>query len=152
MINKEEISAIKAELSSLKKKSSEIDNQYRMKSQELLEKVLSCKEVLNETKWKLQGDRALVSTNTKHKMISELLQNDYHCNFSTDELTLCFDDWDISIFFNTPEGLMRFIEKIGIALDVSNLKNRLKMDRENLKKLEAEIEKIENLNKLAATH
>lgn len=148
MINMEEVLAIKAEMRELKEKSHKLDDQYRIKAQELLEKVLSCKEVLTETKWKLQGDRALESLNSKHKMISELLQNDYHCYYTMDGISLNFDDWDITIFFDTPEGLVKFIERTGIVLDVSSLKNKLESDRRDLKRLEDEIARIESLNKV----
>jgi len=149
MVNKEEILAVKAEMQDIQRDINAFSEKHNLKAKELLNKVLSCKEVLTETKWDLQGYQTLCSRDTKHKMLSEFLQTDYHCHFENDDLYLNFDDWDISLNFKSREGLVQFIEKFGIVLDVDYLRKKLELGKKEVKNLEAEIKKIEELNHVA---
>lgn len=147
MVNKEEILAIKASMNEIQETIYDLDNKKRVKAEELLDKVLSCKEILTETQWELQGDTALISKDTQHKMLFEFLQSDHHCHYENKDVFLHFDDWDVSLVFKTTEGLLTFIEKFGIVLKVDSLKRQLETDKRRLKRLEDEIERIEKLNK-----
>ena len=147
MINIEEISAIKAEMKGIQDSINDLSKKHALKAEELLNKVLSCKEVFTETPWELQGDCTLISRISKHKILSDFLQTDYHCHFENEDLYLNFDDWDISIHFKRPESLTKFIECHSLTFSINPLKDRASILKKELLKLEKEIEKIEKLNK-----
>jgi hypothetical protein len=148
MVNKEEILAIKAEMKDIQNSINDLSKKHTLKAEELLNKVLSCKEVLTEKTWVLQGDRTLISRSSEHKMFSDFLQTDYHCHFENDDLFLNFDDWDISIHFKRSEGLTKFIERYSLTLSIKPLKDEASILKNQLLQLEKEIEKIENFNKI----
>jgi len=154
MISKAEIIKIKDEIKNYQLTINELEEKKSLKAKELLDKVLSCKEVLNETKWAFSGDNQLYSKDTQHKMLTEFLQTEYHCHFENDYACLYFDDWDIHLIFKKPHGLMDFVQKFGIVLDVESLQKRateikkgIELDLDNLKKLEEEIRSIGNFGK-----
>lgn len=145
MVNKEEILAIREEMKCIQNNYVNLSKEYALKAKELLNKVLTCKEVLTEAEWLLQGDKSIASRNSKHKMLSEFLQTDHHDHFENDDLFLNFDDHDIYINFKSKENLTKFIECYNITFNIKSFKDRASNLKNELIKLEKEIEKIEKL-------
>lgn len=110
MINKDEITDIKRTIDCLQESINKLEEQKFNKARELLDKTLSCPEIINEAEWAFTSDNCLVSDTRKHKLLSTTLQTTYHCNFENDLVRLFFDDWDITIVFEKPGALIEFIK------------------------------------------
>jgi hypothetical protein len=154
MISKQDVESTKSEINQLQEVINQTLKQQSQKMKELLSKVLSCEEILNQSPWNLQEPNSLFSTTSRHSMLADYLQSDYHCSFENETVNLCFSDSDIYLYFNNKNSLTQLIEKYHIKLETNHLlrqqKNLQKVIQTNQKELDIinlEINKIQNLNK-----
>jgi hypothetical protein len=154
MFSKQEIEQTKSEINQLQQTIYSTQNIQKRKIQELLSKVLSCEEILNQSPWNLQTPNILFSTTNRHSLLADYLQSDYHCSFENETVNLCFSDSDIYLHFNNKNSLTQLIEKYHIKLEtnhllrqVKNLQKAIQTNQEELNTINKEINKIQNLNK-----
>jgi hypothetical protein len=153
MISKQDVESTKSEINQLQTIINQTLNQQSQKIKELLSKVLSCEEILNQSPWNLQPKNTLFSTTIRHSILADFLQSDYHCALENETVNLCFSDSDIYLYFNNKDSLTQLIEKYHIKLETDHLlrqaKNLQKTIQTNQKELDIinqEINKIQQIN------
>jgi hypothetical protein len=157
MISKNDILELKNKIDQTQKQINEIENIKADLCRELLEKVLGCPEILNQSAWDFPLDDSLVSNTNAHRLLSDFLQTTYHCHFETDDVFLYFDDNDIRISFKKPESLSVFLKTYNVQIktkavesQICRLKADIKREQEELKGLEENLEFIKLTNKTNA--
>lgn len=154
MISKQDVEQTKSEINQLQQTIDSTRNIQSLKIQELLSKVLSCEEILNQSAWNLQEPTTLFSTTSRHSILADYLQSDYHCSLENETVTLCFSDSDIYLYFKNKNSLSQLIEKYHIKLETihllrqaKNLQKAIQTNQQELDIINQEINKIRSLNK-----
>ena len=130
-VNMSEVRSIKQSIKDFNDQIVSYNSLIQIKSRELFEKALYCKEILNEAEWKIDGN-ILLSDTSKHKQLANFLEADYlikeqkfrftpklqstHCYYENEEIMLLFDDNEIKIFFKNPDNIYSFILKMNIRV------------------------------------
>ena len=147
-VNMSEVRSIKQSIKDFNDQIVSYNSLIQIKSRELFEKALYCKEILNEAEWKFDNN-ILHSDTSKHKQLANFLETDYHCYYENEEAMLFFDDNKIKIFFKNPDNIYSFISKMNIRVDTNSLQkqyeynsNSIIMHQKTLKEIEEILSKL----------
>lgn len=159
MITKDEVQAIKIEIGQIIEVIKILEIKKEEKATALLNAVLSCEEILNQAPWNLtDNEMVLQSRINRHRILSDFLQTDYHCNFSTENLNLYFNDDDVDLCFYSPTKLLEFVAKFKVRINIKILENQkerllknISEQQEALKDVEKAIEHVKEINALPET-
>ena len=125
------ISVLYAQSSKLDKELGEIKIKYALS-----------KGLLKVATWRLDGSRedqlVLSSHCKKHEELADVLQEDHHCSQVIAEgVKLRFDDWDISLQFDSFERGMAFIKEQGLQTNLKDFKAKCATLKQSVTNLEA---------------
>lgn len=148
MLNEiQELLDLKSEIQKIQQKIYSLENEKSLKATELLNKTLNTESVINQMTWDFQGDQILYSKDTKHKLLTQLLQTDYHCHFENDDLSLNFSDWDIYLCFKSQEKMFEFVHRNKLKINSSEVKKQIEQHKQTIISCQKSIEQLENEQK-----
>jgi hypothetical protein len=129
---------IRDRISVLYTKSAELDE----KLGEIKIKYVLSKGLLKVATWRLDGSRedqlVLSSHCKKHEELADVLQEDHHCSQVIAEgVKLRFDDWDISLQFDSFERGIAFIKEQGLQTNLKDFKTKCAALKQSVANLEA---------------
>ena len=152
MIDKKQVDALKKEIDDQIDIVREANDVILEKENQLIDLVLSCPEIMNESKWDMNNEQSLVSNVTRHKQLSDLLQKDYHSRLEGKNMQVCFNDNDIEILFYQQDALHDYVKKMNLQINADDIREQIKhlessisYDQNKLKELTQRLKDIESI-------
>lgn len=148
-INLTEINKLKQDLAAARSLIRELEVESDKIADQILKLTLSNTQILNEHPWRLDNCCfCLISDASKHKVLTELLQTDYHQKYSTTisniPIDLHFDDNDIAIYFRSNSHFIDFIKLTQLNVDLKPIKDSIESLETSIEQNKLKLEKLKN--------
>ncbi len=142
-MSREHYHQLQAQLKELDQKTNKLNeerHQLHLLLNEEVRKIIASEKLLTETKWKLEHHQKLIAEKNSDQLprLADLAETNYHCSLNlTKEVSLFFDDREVSLFCKSPGTLRQFIKDYSLEIDSSLLDQEIKELRQKLTELES---------------
>jgi len=110
--------------------------------------IFNSSEIMSQASWKIDFNSLCLEDNIhRHTLLSEYLQDNYHCHAEFKNATIMFSDDDIVIRFFTKEEMIKFIKEKNIKCNHKSIDHQIESITNKIKTHTKELEKL-NLLKI----